>query len=101
MPRGVEPKLKCPDPELGLPQGVAYYGPEGLQIQVYKGGERNFPFNQARRRPIEVLGGRGTIGLIHEGFSAEFRYEGERYKLYTYGNTLNELRRFAEGLRPR
>jgi hypothetical protein len=58
-------------------------------------------FLQTRVSRHRILGRRGTVGRIHEGFSAEFSQRVCDYTFLAYGMARSELVDFATGLKPR
>ncbi|HEX2295434.1 MAG TPA: hypothetical protein VHN37_09010 [Actinomycetota bacterium] len=92
MPRGFAP---APPPDDGR-VGIVGRFERGRATFIEVTTERHF--QQTRPRTIEVLGARGTIGDIHEGWSVEFRHRKCDYVLHAYGISRPELRLFAAGL---
>jgi hypothetical protein len=76
---------------------VGHYGETG--IGYYDLVSQFRPFAQSNKREIRVLGGKATLGDIHEGFSVEFKHDGCTFFLIAYVFDRSELERFAEGLR--
>lgn len=78
------------------PEALVHYSLEKGFVDVMAGPIEFFALNESE--PIEVLGGRGTIGAIHEGYGVDFSTGGCDFQLLAYGLDLQETRGFAEGL---
>jgi len=93
-------------PGTNPPGLVGHYGGKGL-AGTRAGARRGFidvyvqpPFAQSNKTRIRVLGSRGTLGDIHEGYSVEFSYRGCDYALLAYGIEREEFATVARGLEP-
>lgn len=78
------------------PEALVHYRLEKGFVDVMAGPFEFFALNESQ--PIEVLGGRGAIGAIHEGYGVDLSTGGCDFQLLAYGLDLQETRRFAEGL---
>ncbi|MFN2588956.1 MAG: hypothetical protein ABR613_12685 [Actinomycetota bacterium] len=103
-----EPTYLPPGFEAGPKEGAGGDAPDVVGTVAHFGGstgrfiEVTVPFRggfaETRRAAVTVLGRRGVLGAIHEGYAVEFRVGRCRYELLGYGVTRRQLRDFAEGL---
>ena len=106
LPKSFSRKPRCGSggergtpPKQQITGAILHYSGTG-HIDVIRG---DYQYAQSHKRRIQVLGSTGVLGDIHEGYSVRFTFRGKRYTLAAYTGPLprSELRKFAEGLRPR
>ena len=81
-----------------------FRGPPGRFIDVIRGSTAIAPVGGGlgNAEPVDVLGGVGEVGEVHEGYGVAFRLgtgDCDRYLLAGYGVTRDDLVEVAEGLR--
>lgn len=80
---------------------VHYEGPQGTFIDVYRGSGH---YVTAEPQTIRVLAGDGQLGIVEDGYGADFTYGGaskcDRYHVEAFGVDEADVVRFLEGLEP-
>lgn len=74
---------------------VHFAGPEGGYVDVVAGEPVWPPFDE---EPIQVLGTRGTIHTIEDGYAVTFGLGGCDFQLIAYGLGQQEVKAFVDGL---